>query len=101
MMTILDAMLQTTDGSEPPNIVIPVAALNGETPVAGTISSDAVRALFGAQVDLPLPLTQAQYDALVATRPGQWEANWAWYLQNAVITVEGYVPPQPEPAPEP
>lgn len=86
MMTVLEAMQQTTDDSG--NIVIPVGALRGETLVVGTITEDALRSLFGAQVDLPLPLTGAQYDALVATVPGQWADNWAWYVDRGVITLK-------------
>lgn len=84
-MTVLEALQQTVD--EAGNIVIPVGCQHGEEAVPGTVTEATLRSLFGAQLDLVLPLTQEQYDALAAAVPGQWGDNWAWFRDNAVITV--------------
>jgi hypothetical protein len=86
-MTVIEAMRQTTDGTG--NIVIPVGATRGGTDIPGVITETELRVLFGAQLDSPLPITQAQFDALVATVPGQWGDNWQWYRENVVIVVQG------------
>ncbi|TCM89594.1 hypothetical protein EV294_11259 [Paenibacillus sp. BK033] len=84
-MTIIEAMKKTVN--EDGDIVIPVGATRGERDFSGVVTEVWLRETFGDQLDQTIPLTESQFDTLKNAVDGQWQDNWQWYRENAIIIV--------------
>lgn len=82
-MTVIEALKKTVD--EEGNIIIPIGSIRGTNESPGTVTEAWMQLAFGAQMDQTLPLSESQFDTLKNTIQGQWQDNWQWFRDNAVI----------------
>jgi|GEM_PF-2742088 len=67
-------------------IEIPVAAVGPDgTQYPGTTSEAYLRTAFAQFVDLPVPLSEADYQALLAASTHNWQLNWRAFREQGII----------------
>ncbi len=80
-MTLIEALPRDGEGA----IVLPAAAIQGNTELSGTTTAEFVLEAFGAFAGKTVPLGGGDYESLLAASSPVWRRNWRRFREAGVI----------------